>query len=83
MFYEDISYLLYCQTNFNIFIIMDKKIKSLIDSNVFNSNKITYDINVYSDDLIFDVIVDHRKLWKSSGYFDQKYYDLTISYGNS
>jgi len=50
---------------------------------VFNSDKITYDINVYSDDLIFDVIVDHRKLWKSSGYFDQKYYDLTISYGNS
>ena len=82
MFYEDIPYLLYCQTNFNIFIIMNKKIKSLIDSNVFHSNKITFDINVYNGDLIFDVIVDHRKLWKSSGYFDQKYYDTIIDLDN-
>lgn len=61
---------------------MDKKIKTLIDSNVFHSNKITFDINVYYDDLIFDVIVDHRKLWKSSGYFDQKYYDIIIGLDN-
>lgn len=69
---------------FNIFIIMDKKIKNLIDQNVFNSNLLDYEIEEkehYGDDyeLHITIYVNHFKLWKSSWDFDPKYYQLIVA----
>jgi hypothetical protein len=60
---------------------MDKKIKDLIDKNVFKTNILDYDIQEITSkfgemDLIIYIFIDHYKLWKSSGRFDQDYYDL-------
>jgi len=45
MFYKDIYTILIIQMFFNIFIIMDKKIKNLINQHVFKGEKILdYDI---------------------------------------
>jgi hypothetical protein len=73
---------------FNIFIIMDKKIKNLIDQNVFKGEKILdYDIESiehYDEEteLIFTFKIDHYKLWKSSGYFNPEYYELIVGVDN-
>jgi len=71
---------------FNIFIIMDKKIKNLIDQNVFNSNLLDYDIEIEGHDFDEDFItlkliiyVDSYKLYKSSGRFNPKYYQLIVA----
>lgn len=71
---------------FNIFIIMDKKIKNLIDQNVFNSNLLDYDIEIedeyFDEDLVklkFIIYVDSYKLYKSSGRFNPKYYQLIVA----
>lgn len=73
---------------FNIFIIMNKKIKNLIDQNVFKGEKIL-DYNIESieqydeeTELIFTFKIDHYKLWKSSGYFNPKYYELVVGIDN-
>jgi hypothetical protein len=63
---------------------MDKKIKNLIDQNVFNSNLLDYDIEertLFGDDneLYITIYVDHFKLWKSSGRFNLKYYQLIVA----
>jgi len=62
---------------------MDKKIKKLIDQNVFNSDLLDYDIEIedeyFDDDLVtlkFIIYVDSYKLYKSSGYFNEEYYNL-------
>ena len=77
------SFILNFQMFFNIFITMDKKIKNLIDKNVFNSNLLDYDIEemvTYGVGVVYITIhVDHFKLWRSSGYFDPKYYQLIVS----
>lgn len=62
---------------------MDKKIKNLIDHNVFNSNILDYEIDETSHyagetQLVININVDHFKLWKSSGYFNPKYYELIV-----
>ena len=73
---------------FNIFIIMDKKIKNLIDQNVFKGEKILdYDIESIEQhneetELIFTFKIDHYKLWKSSGYFNPEYYELIVGVDN-
>ena len=73
---------------FNIFIIMDKKIKNLIDQNVFKGEKILdYDIESIEQhneetELIFTFKIDHYKLWKSSGYFNPEYYELIVGIDN-
>jgi len=73
---------------FNIFIIMDKKIKNLIDQYVFKGEKILdYDIEEQYDEeidteLIFTFKIDHYKLWKSSGYFKPNYYELVVGVDN-
>ena len=73
---------------FNIFIIMDKKIKNLIDQNVFNSNLLDYEIEMETEDEYFDedfitlkliIYVDSYKLYKSSGRFNPKYYQLIVA----
>ena len=71
---------------FNIFIIMDKKIKNLIDQNVFNSNLLDYEIeiknSVFDDDFVIlklIIYVDSYKLYKSSGRFNPKYYQLMVA----
>lgn len=67
---------------------MDKKIKNLIDQNVFNGAKIlNYDvesIEQYDEEteLIFTFKINHYRLWKSSGYFDPKYYELVVGADN-
>jgi hypothetical protein len=67
---------------------MDKKIKNLIDQNVFNSNLLDYDIEVETEDEYFDedfitlkliIYVDSYKLYKSSGGFNPKYYQLIVA----
>jgi hypothetical protein len=73
---------------FNIFIIMDKKIKNLIDLNVFKGEKILdYDIESIEQhdeetELKFTFKIDHYKLWRSSGYFDPEYYDIIVGVDN-
>ena len=67
---------------------MDKKIKNLIDQNVFKGEKILdYDIESIEQhdeetELIFTFKIDHYKLWKCSGYFDPKYYELVVGIDN-
>ena len=72
---------------FNIFIIMDQKIKNLIDQNVFGTDILDYDIDVKenflsSSELTLTIYIDHYKLWRSSGRFDSKYYELIIDIDN-
>ena len=67
---------------------MDKKIKNLIDQNVFKGEKILdYDIESIEQhneetELIFTFKIDHYKLWKSSGYFNPEYYELIVGVDN-
>ena len=67
---------------------MDKKIKNLIDLNVFKGEKILdYDIESIEQhdeetELKFTFKIDHYKLWKSSGYFDPEYYELVVGIDN-
>ena len=66
---------------------MDIKIKNLIDQNVFGTDILDYDIDVKenflsSTDLTLTFYIDHYKLWKNSGYFNPKYYDLIIDIDN-
>ena len=73
---------------FNIFIIMDKKIKNLIDLNVFKGEKILdYDIESIEQhdeetELKFTFKIDHYKLWKGSDYFNPEYYELIVGIDN-
>ena len=61
---------------------MDKKIKKLIDDNVFQSDKLDYKITqskhsiLNKGDVIIYVLIDHYKLWKNSGYYDPEYFEL-------
>lgn len=62
---------------------MDKKIKKLIDQNVFNTNMLDYEIEIeqgyFDDDFVtlkLIIYVDSYKLYKSSGYFNEDYYNL-------
>jgi hypothetical protein len=62
---------------------MDKKIKNLIDQNVFNTNMLDYGIEIeqdyFDDDFVtlkLIIYVDSYKLYKSSGYFNEDYYNL-------
>lgn len=62
---------------------MDEKIKKLIIDNVFGGINIDFDVeieNEYFDDdysiLKIIIYVDSYKLYKSSGYFDEDYYNL-------
>jgi len=66
---------------FNIFIIMDKKIKKLVIDNIFDGVDIDFDAEVVMEEyggntLKFIVYVDSYKLYKSSGYFNEEYYFL-------
>lgn len=67
---------------------MNKNIKDLIDQYVFKGeNILQYDIELiesYDEDTEVDIIfkIDHYKLWKSSGYFDPKYYELIFGLDN-
>lgn len=67
---------------------MDKKIKNLIDLNVFKGEKILdYDIESIEQhyeetELKFTFKIDHYKLWKSSGYFNPEYYELVVGIDN-
>lgn len=67
---------------------MNKNIKDLIDQYVFKGeNILQYDIELiesYDEDTEVDIIfkIDHYKLWKSSGYFDPKYYELIVGLDN-
>jgi hypothetical protein len=63
---------------------MDQRIKKLIDKNVFDSNKLDYEIMPSrksidgNKDVIIKIFIDHHKLWRSSSYFDPEYYDLIV-----
>lgn len=67
---------------------MDKKIKNLIDLNVFKGEKILdYDIESIEQhdeetELKFIFKIDHYKLWKNSGYFNPEYYELIVGLDN-
>jgi hypothetical protein len=61
---------------FNIFIIMNEKIKRLIIDNVFRGVDVDFNIYMEYEVLKLRVKIDSEKLYKSSGYFDKDYYNL-------
>ena len=55
---------------------MNEKIRRLIIDNVFRGVYVDFNVMVVHDTLVIYLDVDSKRLYKSSGYFDPKYYDL-------
>ena len=67
---------------FNIFIIMNEKIRKLIIDNVFRGIDIDFDVKkersivTEGELLIIEINIDSKKIYRSSGYFDNNYFEL-------